>query len=147
MRTRNITTGGSVITPASFPQGTPYDMPNGLPGLTGNTSQGGNYYPINVNTGVPLPINTSDISGGYIIKKRSRNMPKTGRKSRSRGSGRKSRSRIYTGGNRDVIFQPGVNVVRQAEWGASDAMNTWAGKGSSINPSPVTQNYKQYNTL
>lgn len=110
--------GGMISSPASYPQGKAWSA-NTLPGVVGNVSEGGNFFPFNTYGVVDPPI-----MGGRKTK---------------RFYKRKRKTRRKKGGSRNVTFGPVVNFMRNTMFHANSLSNMWNGKINNLSPMPTVQ--------
>lgn len=158
----------STITPAGGPVGKPFDggNPDSWPGVEGNVSKNGNFYPYNSDKVVDPPVSTPNElqSGGKKRRTRKRHHKKAkkakksrrGRKSmskrrKSKGKKqnskrkhigkRKSRGKMRGGSTRSYVGQPIRNIFRNAKFGAGELVNNWNGRPTPISydPNPSSQ--------
>jgi hypothetical protein len=159
----------STITPANGPLGKSFDggNPESWPGVNGNASEHGNFFPYNSDKVVDPPMQSNSLIGGKKRRthkrdyKKSKKTKKSRRKSLSKRSKRQSNKRKYTGkrksrgkkrgrratkkmrggSSRDLIGMPVRNTYRNIVFGAGELVNNWNGKPTPISsdPNPLNQ--------
>jgi hypothetical protein len=162
----------STITPANGPVGTSFDggNPDSWPGVSGNASDQGNFFPYNSDKVVDPPMQSNSLIGGKKRRTHKRNYKKSKkakkstrkslskrskskskrqsskrkyigkRKSHGKKRGRRATKKMHGGSSRDLIGMPVRNAYRNIIFGAGELVNNWNGKPTPISSDPSPLN-------